>query len=103
MPKDDFDQEDPFELVGMVLPGQQDDGSFEVMGHCFIEEFVRLGWDEAQIFLLFQDPFYRGPHAVLQRKGEDFVRQLIAQVQREWRGEAGGSGAEGGDTHGPGL
>ena len=30
MPKDDFDQEDPFELVGMVLPGPQDDASFEL-------------------------------------------------------------------------
>ena len=87
MPKDDFDQEDPFELVGMVLPGPQDDASFELMGRCFVEEFVRMGWDATQIFLLFQYPFYRGPHQVYQTKGPGFVRRLIAQVQREWSGE----------------
>jgi hypothetical protein len=87
MPKDEFDQEDPFELVGMVLPGPQDDTTFELMGRCFVEEFVRMGWDATQMFLLFQDPFYRGPHLVYQTKGERFVRDLIAQVQREWGGD----------------
>ncbi|HXH14070.1 MAG TPA: hypothetical protein VNP04_30430 [Alphaproteobacteria bacterium] len=87
MPKDDFDQEDPFELVGMLLPGPQDDTAFELMGRCFVEEFVRMGWDATQIFLLFQDPFYRGPHLVYQAKGERFVHDLIAHVRREWSGD----------------
>lgn len=87
MPKDEFDQEDPFALVGMVLAGEQDAESFALMGRCFIEEFVRMGWDDTQILLLFQDPFYRGPHTVFQAKGAAFVHQLIAQVQREWSGE----------------
>ena len=87
MPKDAFDQEDPFALVEMLLPGPQNDGSFEVMGRCFIEEFVHMGWSDDQIFLLFQDPFYRGPHAVYQRKGAAFVQRLITQVRCEWEGE----------------
>ena len=87
MPKDDFAQEDPFALVGMVLPGEQDAASLELMGRCFIEEFVRMGWDDAQILPLFRDPFYRGPHAVCQATGEEFIQHLLAQVRREWNGE----------------
>lgn len=87
MPKGDFDQEDPFELVGMLLPSPHDDATFELMGRCFVEEFVRMGWDAMQILPLFQDPFYCGPHLVYQTKGERFVRELIIQVQREWGGD----------------
>jgi hypothetical protein len=87
MPKDEFDQEDPFALVGMVLAGEQDAESFALMGRCFIEEFVRMGWDDVQILPLFRDPFYRGPHALYRAKGDAFVRQLIMQVRREWSGE----------------
>jgi hypothetical protein len=87
MSKEAFDQEDPFELVGMLLPGPLNDGSCEVMGRCFIEEFVHMGWSDEQIFLLFQDPFYRGPHAVYQRKGVAFVQRLITQVRYEWESE----------------
>jgi hypothetical protein len=87
MPKNEFEQEDPFALVGMVLPGEQDTAAFELMGRCFIEEFVRMGWSDPHMLLLFQDPFYRGPHAVYQAKGDAFVRQLIMQVRREWSGE----------------
>jgi hypothetical protein len=88
MPKDDFDHDDPFQLVGMWLPATPNDGALELMGRGFIEEFVRLGWGGAQILRLFQNPFYRGPHAVYRVKGEPFVRQLIAQVQQTWGGQA---------------
>ncbi|MBI3325816.1 MAG: hypothetical protein HYZ81_03825 [Nitrospinae bacterium] len=84
MPKDEFMQDDPFELVGMVLPGEQDAEAVALMGRCFIEEFVRMGWDATRILALFRDPFYRGPHAVYRARGEGFVRQLIGQVQQEW-------------------
>ncbi|MBI3326894.1 MAG: hypothetical protein HYZ81_09350 [Nitrospinae bacterium] len=87
MPKDDFEQDDPFELVGMMFPGEQDAETVDLMGRCFIEEFMRMGWSDTQILLVFQDPFYRGPHAVFHARGEGFVRQLLAQVRREWSGE----------------
>jgi len=89
MPKDAFEQEDPFALVGMVLPGEPDAETLALMGRCFIEELVRMGWSEAQILALFRDPFYRGPHAVYRTRGEACVRQLIAQVYAEWHGECG--------------
>jgi len=89
MPKDVFEQDDPFALVGMQLPGEQDAESLELMGRCFVEEFVRMGWDAVQILLLFQDPFYRGPHAVYTAKGAGFVQQLISQVELEWSQEPG--------------
>ncbi|MBI3327789.1 MAG: hypothetical protein HYZ81_13945 [Nitrospinae bacterium] len=84
MPKDTFAQDDPFELVGMVLPGEQDAEAVALMGRGFIEEFVQMGWDATQTLLLFRDPFYRGPHAVYRARGEGFVRQLLSQVQEEW-------------------
>jgi hypothetical protein len=87
MPKDELEQDDPFALAAMSLPGEQDAASVDLMGRCFIEEFVRLGWEDAQILLLFRDPFYRGPHAVYQAKGAGFIHQLMAQVRQEWNSQ----------------
>ena len=83
MPKDEFDGDDPFEIVGMVMP-QAGEQTLEDMARCFIEEFVRMGWKEESLLGLFRDPFYQGPHSVFRAKGEDYVRQLISQVIEEW-------------------
>jgi hypothetical protein len=83
MPKDDFDQDDPFELVGMVMPEAGADTLTE-MGRCFIEEYIRMGWDDESVLALFQSPFYQGPHLVYEKKGEEFIRRLISEVTQDW-------------------
>ena len=47
MPKAEFDPEDPMELCGVGLLTPED--TTEAMAECFIEEFMRLDYDPAQI------------------------------------------------------
>jgi len=84
MPGDELDKDDPYELVGVAFTPNESDGMLEEMARCFIEEFFRMGWDEAAVLGLFQNPFYRGPHAVYRKKGEEHVRWMIGQVRKEW-------------------
>lgn len=83
MPKDEFDRADPMELTGMVLPGEP--GQLEVMAECLVEEYVRLGWDEARLMTLFVNPTFLATHRVYRKKGEEYVRQLIRRTRAKWR------------------
>ncbi len=80
MPKDEADPEDPMELVGVFLPGDE-----RKMAECFVEEFLLLGFSNEQVLQLFRDPFYEGMHRVYERHGEGFVRELIAEVGGPWQ------------------
>lgn len=57
----------------------------EDTGRCFIEEFLRMGWDDTAVLAVFRNPFYRGPHAVWQQCGEAAVIALLADVRRQCR------------------
>ncbi len=80
MPKDRYEEDDPFEIVGVVLPEAMDDDTLATMACTFVEELARMGYRGEQLMRLFRDPFYAGPHAVYRAKGEAFVRALVAQV-----------------------
>ena len=82
MPRKDFETEDPMELVGMVMPG--DEGTLEAMAECFIDEYVRLGWGERQLMGLFTNPMFLATHRVYRAKGEDYVRALIRKTLDKW-------------------
>ncbi len=82
MPYDEYDTEDPLELVGCAVP--LDDEFLAEMTECFIEEFARLGYSADALLGLFRNPFYRGPHNVYQARGEDYVRGMIAETVGEW-------------------
>jgi hypothetical protein len=82
MPKDEFDPEDPMELCGVGLLTEED--TTEAMAECFIEEFLRLGYNHKQILALFRNPFYVGVNMVLQNRGEPYVRDVIAQTFARW-------------------
>ena len=51
MPEKEFVEEDPMELVGMVIPGEA--GQLESMAETIVEEYVRMGWDEKRLMTLF--------------------------------------------------
>src|SRR6186997_361391 len=82
MPKDEFDFEDPLELNGVSFL-TQDDTSAE-MTECFAEEFMRMGYNPKQVLALFRNPNYTGPNMVLSNKGEQFVRDIIAETFARW-------------------
>ncbi len=77
-----LEPEGPMALVGVVLERGPDDGALTEMAWCFVEEYARMGWSGERILRLFRNPFYRGPHQILRRKGADFVRGLIEIVEQ---------------------
>ena len=82
MPKDEFDFEDPFELNGMAFMTHED--TTNDMAETFIEEFMRMGYNHKQVLALFRNPKYLGPHMALEKRGEPFIRDLIAEVFARW-------------------
>ena len=82
MPKNEFDFEDPFELNGMAFLSQED--TTDDMAECFTEEFMRMGYSHKQILALFRNPQYLGPHMAFEKRGEAFIRDLIAGVFARW-------------------
>ena len=82
MPKDEFDFEDPFELNGMAFLSHED--TTDSMAECFTEEFMRMGYNPKQVLALFRNPQYLGPHMAFEKRGEPFIRDLIADVFARW-------------------
>jgi hypothetical protein len=82
MPKDEFDFDDPLELNGVAL--HTDEDTSRDMAECFVEEFLRMGYNHKQLLALFRNPHYLGMHMVLQNKGEPFVKEVIRDVFARW-------------------
>ena len=77
------EEDDPLELVG--VPVAVDEATFDEMARCFVEEFVRDGWTDERLLPLFRSPFYAGLHVIWRRRGEAWVRALIAEARLRWR------------------
>ena len=75
--------DDPLELVGVPVP--VDEATFDEMARCLVEEYVRDGWSDARLLALFRSPFYAGLHVIERRRGESWVRDLIAETRLRWR------------------
>jgi hypothetical protein len=82
MPKNEFDFEDPLELNGVAFLTQED--TTDAMCECFIEEFMRMGYNPKQILALFRNPHYIGMNMVLEKRGEAFIRDSISEVFARW-------------------
>jgi len=82
MPYGDPDPSDPTMLVGVPAPGGPD--AMATMARVFADEFARLGHDEGEIFALFEDPHYAGPHAALQALGVPLVLTVIQDAVARW-------------------
>ncbi|MBI2881963.1 MAG: hypothetical protein HYY21_10230 [Candidatus Tectomicrobia bacterium] len=83
MPKDEFDFEDPMELLSCAMPAAGPEMERE-MARCLAEEFIRMGTPEEDLLEMFRDPFYSVLHGVYQSLGEAAVRDLIAQARAGW-------------------
>jgi len=82
MSHDEFADEDPMGLVGMVLPGEP--GQLEAMAECVTEEYIRLGWSEQRLMTLFVNPMFLATHRIYRLKGEAYVRELIRITRAKW-------------------
>jgi hypothetical protein len=76
----DLEDDDPMELVGMVMPADGEE-MMEEMGRTFADEFLRMGYPPPAIVSLFRDPFYRAPHSLYLKKGEPYIVQMIEAVR----------------------
>lgn len=85
MPKDDFDPEDPMELVSLGVPVDADE---DEMVESLVLEYVLQGFDRPRLMRLFSDPFYTLTHGIHLRRGEDYVRAAIDRVLGRFAGEA---------------
>ncbi len=80
MPKDEFEDDDPMELVGVALP----EGDPDELASAIVEEFIRVGLSDQELFGLFRDPFYAGSHAIWKSRGDGYVRELIERGRAHW-------------------
>jgi hypothetical protein len=77
-----FEPDDPLELVGVGVPSGPD--ALDDMARCLVEEYLREGWDGPRLLALFRNPFFQAPHRIYQMRGEDYVRQVIAEATARW-------------------
>lgn len=75
-----FEQDDPYSLIGHGFPMPEGyDGAGE-MARCFVGEYAMMGFSRYRILRLFRSPVYQGPHGVYQLRGEAYVLGLIEEV-----------------------
>lgn len=75
--------DDPLELVAVGVA--VDEATFDEMAACFVEEYVRDGWTDQRLLSLFRSPYYAGLHVIWLRRGEPWVRDLLARTRSRWR------------------
>jgi hypothetical protein len=82
MPFDDPDFEDPQELVGVSLPG--DEATTREMARAFAEEFLQLGFSEYRVLAIFRDRRYVGPHQAFSALGPAVIEQVVRAAAARW-------------------
>ena len=76
----DLADDDPFELLAIRRPMRATEESDRETARCIVEEYALTGFSARDIGELFASPSYGLPHAIYQRRGEKFVRELIIGV-----------------------
>ncbi len=99
MPHNEPDARDPMVLHGVIVE-TEDDRSMRDMAECFVEEYLRAGFDPDRILEMFRSPGYAGPCLAHQTLGEDAIckiieRQMSLRNRRQSRA-ASQSGKNGG-------
>jgi hypothetical protein len=80
MRKDEFEEDDPMELVGVALP----DGDPDELARSIVEEFIRMGLSDEELWRLFHTPLYAGPHSIWRSRGDEYLRGLIDSGRERW-------------------
>ena len=79
MPKDEFDPEDPMELVGVEVPTDPDEAMDDI-----VQEYLMMGYKPAQILFLFRSPYYGATHQIYRLKGHDYVKERVYTLAAQW-------------------
>ena len=82
MPYDDPEPDDPQELIGMDLPGEET-VTYE-MAAAFADELAQLGFSRERILALFEHPYYAAPHRAWLLLGGDAIARLVDESLDVW-------------------
>ena len=82
MPYDDPEVDDPQELVGVELPG--DETVTLEMAAAFADEFAQLGFTRPQILGLFRRAEYTGAYQAWTLLGEETIATLVDESLAVW-------------------
>jgi hypothetical protein len=82
MPYQEPEFDDPQELVGVELPG--DETVTREMAEAFADEFASLGFSREQILALYRAPFYAGAHQAWALLGEENIRRIVDESVAVW-------------------
>ena len=82
MPYDDPEPEDPQELVGVELPG--DESVTREMAEAFADEFAQLGFSRPQILALYRKAEYAGAHRAWRLLGEHEIARIVDESLVVW-------------------
>ena len=82
MPYNEPEFDDPQELLGIELPG--DEAVTREMAEAFADEFAQLGFTRSQILALYRAPFYAGAHQAWQLLGEDEIARIVDDSLAVW-------------------
>ncbi len=75
-----LESSDPFELVGVPHGGQVDIETDRATARCLVEDYALTGFSGREILRLFASPDFGLPNAILLRRGQQFVHDLVAEV-----------------------
>jgi len=85
MPHDDPDPTDPMTLHGVAVE-TDDPSAMREMACCFIDEYMRMGYEQDRLLSIFKTSKYAGPHMAFQALGEAGIVQLIDEIAARWGG-----------------
>lgn len=80
MAEKDIEADDPYEFVAMRYTAEPGTDPDEVMARCFIEEYALMGMPRDRIMRLFHSAHFAGTHAILERRGEAFIRAISDDI-----------------------
>jgi hypothetical protein len=75
MPYEDPEPDDPHELVGVELPG--DETVTREMAEAFADEFAQLGLPRAEILALYRSPEYSGAYRAWRLLGDEGIARIV--------------------------
>lgn len=83
MPYHDPDETDPMTLHGVAFD-VDDTASHREMAACFIEEYIRLGFDRQRLIGMFQAGGYSGPQLAWAQLGPAEIVGMIDSLLSRW-------------------
>lgn len=85
MPYDDPDPTDPMTLQGIAI--ETDDPNVQrEMAECYIEEYLRMGYDRDRVLAMFRMPQYVGPVMAYEALGGQVIERMIDDLVAVWGG-----------------